>query len=562
MRVRIAAVVAAYVMFGVVSARAQAPGPDDPLERLLTAAIASAKTGDPSATLIFANRRILQFRATVLGRTPFDRVASVTELLGRVANSDVTPEVTVRTAKDAAVVAAGSQTVFVVFPQDVDALAGETPDGVARDSAARLQLALGEVVELRTPQRLLRAVVSAVIASLTFFAGLWVIVRVYRRIVLRVSQAAARRLERLPGGAILSSVTDARTGVRRLVLLLVTLMALALTYAWVGFVLRQFPYTRPLGESLRGGVLSIAATIGQGIVGELPNLAMLAAIFLVTRFVVRLVALAFDAAEAGRVTLPWVYPETALPTRRITAALLWAFALVMSYEYLPGAQSDAFKGISVFLGLIISLGSSGVMNQAMSGLMVTYSRALRIGDFVKIGDVEGTVTQLGSLSTKVRTPRNEEVTLPNAMVASSATTNFTRHAEAGVMTPTSVTIGYNTPWRQVQALLLMAAERTAEVRRDPKPVVFQTALCDFYVQYTLLVSLVDPRRRLPSLATLHANIQDAFNEYGVQIMSPNYEADPEQAKLVPTTDWYAAPAAPPAAPPAQIPEDARSPRGV
>jgi small-conductance mechanosensitive channel len=168
-----------------------------------------------------------------------------------------------------------------------------------------------------------------------------------------------------------------------------------------------------------------------------------------------------------------------------------------------------------------------------------------VGDFVKIGEVEGTVTHLGSLSTKVRTPRNEEITIPNAIVVANATTNFTRNAEGGVFTPTTVTIGYDTPWRQVQALLLLAAERTDEVRRDPRPVVFQTALTDFSVQYTLLVSLVNPARRLPSLAVLHANIQDAFNEYGVQIMSPNYEADPENRKLVPPQDWYAAPAAPP-----------------
>jgi small-conductance mechanosensitive channel len=163
---------------------------------------------------------------------------------------------------------------------------------------------------------------------------------------------------------------------------------------------------------------------------------------------------------------------------------------------------------------------------------------------VKIGDIEGTVTHLGTLSTKVRTPRNEEITVPNAIVVANATTNFTLNADAGVMSPTTVTISYATPWRQVHALLLMAAERTADVRRDPKPVVFQTALCDFYVQYTLLVSLLNPARKVPSLAALHANIQDAFNEFGVQIMAPSYEADPEHPKLVPPHLWYSAPAAP------------------
>ena len=171
------------------------------------------------------------------------------------------------------------------------------------------------------------------------------------------------------------------------------------------------------------------------------------------------------------------------------------------------------------------------MNQVMSGLMVTYSRAVRVGDFVRIGDVEGTVTQLGTLSTKIKTPRNEEVTLPNALVVTNAATNFSRHAASdGVLAPATVTIGYDVPWRQVQALLVMAAERTPGVRRPPAPVVLQTALGDFAVEYKVLVCIDVPHRRIVTLNALHANIQDAFNEYGVQIMSPAYEADPASGR--------------------------------
>jgi small-conductance mechanosensitive channel len=191
---------------------------------------------------------------------------------------------------------------------------------------------------------------------------------------------------------------------------------------------------------------------------------------------------------------------------------------------------------------MISLGSSGVVNQVMSSFMITYSRAFRAGDYVRVGEIEGTVTNVGMLSTKIKTPRREEVTIPNAVLVSSTTTNFSRFADTeGVYVPTSVTIGYDAPWRQVEALLLMAAERTPAIRRDPRPVVFQTALQDFYVQYTLLVSLEQADRRGPTLNALHANIQDAFNEHGVQIMSPNYEADPEAPKIVPKARWFDAP---------------------
>jgi small-conductance mechanosensitive channel len=274
----------------------------------------------------------------------------------------------------------------------------------------------------------------------------------------------------------------------------------------------------------------------------LPGLFTVALIVLITRLVARGTSALFQAVEEGRVALPGVYPETAVPTRRLTVALLWLFAVVVAYPYLPGSGSDAFKGVSVFVGLMLSLGSSGLVNQAMSSFMITYSRALRLGDYVRIGEVEGTVVHAGMLATKVLTKGNEEITLPNAVVASSTITNYSRHAGAGVMTRTSVTIGYDTPWRQVEALLLLAASRTARVRTDPAPRVIQAGLRDFYVEYVLLVALERPDERARVLSELHGHVQDAFNEHGVQIMSPNYEADPEAPKLVPKSQWYAPPA--------------------
>jgi small-conductance mechanosensitive channel len=193
--------------------------------------------------------------------------------------------------------------------------------------------------------------------------------------------------------------------------------------------------------------------------------------------------------------------------------------------------------------LMISLGSSGIVNQVMSGFTITYSRALRLGDFVRIGDVEGTVTHLGTLSTKIKTERREEVTIPNAVVISQVMTNYSRFAESeGVLLPTTVTIGYDAPWRQVHALLLLAAERTPGIRQQPPPVVRQSKLDDFYVAYTLLMVPEEPHLRLVVLDRLHANIQDAFNEHGVQIMSPHYEMDPQAAKLVPRDRWNLPPA--------------------
>jgi small-conductance mechanosensitive channel len=195
---------------------------------------------------------------------------------------------------------------------------------------------------------------------------------------------------------------------------------------------------------------------------------------------------------------------------------------------------------------MLTLGSSGLVSQVMSGFTLTYSRAVRLGDFVRVGDVEGTVTHLGILSTKMQTVWKEDVTIPNTVVVAQQATNYSRLGDTeGVYIPTSVTIGYDAPWRQVHAMLLQAAERTAGFRREPKPMVLQAGLEDFYVKYTLFACLERQDQRPFVMAALHANIQDVFNEYGVQIMSPNYPAAP---KVVPKKDWFAAPAAADASP--------------
>jgi small-conductance mechanosensitive channel len=296
---------------------------------------------------------------------------------------------------------------------------------------------------------------------------------------------------------------------------------------------------------MREFMMSRASALAHGIVSAIPALFTVILIALVARFCSRLIHLLFNAVEQRRLEVKWIHPETAQPTRRIVNLLVWGFALVMAYPYLPGSDTDAFKGASVFLGLVLSLGSSGFVNQIMSSFMITYSRALHVNDYVRIGETEGTVIHLGVLSTKIRTPRGEEVTLPNASVVSQTMTNYTTsEGVEGIYMGTSVTIGYDTPWRQVESLLLLAAERTAQVRKSPPPLVRQTALEDFYVKYTLFVCPDRPHQRLAAMSALHANILDAFNEYGVQIMSPNYEADPEGAKIVPKARWHAAPAKP------------------
>ena len=257
-------------------------------------------------------------------------------------------------------------------------------------------------------------------------------------------------------------------------------------------------------------------------------------IFQLTRLVARVVDSIFRKAEKGELALSWISLTLLAPRGSLVVVLIWIFALTVAYPYIPGSSSDAFKGISVFVGLMASFGSAGFVNQLMSGIVVIYSRALRTGEFVRVGDDTGTVMDVGMLSTRILTRRREEITIPNAVLVATKTINYSRQAsDDGLTVGTTVTIGYDAPWRQVHAMLLSAAERTDGVRKDPAPRVWQKALSDFYVEYELLVNLDHPEDRLPILSELHMHIQDAFNEQGVQIMSPHFEGQPNEKVVVP-----------------------------
>ena len=445
------------------------------------------------------------------------------------------------------VVGIGNRNVFVILSGDVDELAGETLEQKSAIAVSRLQTAVDEELELRTPGRLAWSTAESVVATFVFLVLLWALRRGHHALAARLPEGVEQQLQKLSHENIeLVRASKAPEIVLGAITFVAGVLGLFFTYSWLTFVLRRFPYTRPWGESLREFLLSKLATMALAIVTSIPDLFTVLVIVLVTRSISRLVYLMFEAAEQGRMMLPGVHPEIAQPTRRLVTSLLWLFALVVSYPYLPGSDSDAFKGVSVFLGLIVSLGSSGIVNQMMSGLTLIYSRAVRLGDFVKIGDIEGTVAYLGSLSTKIKTEAREDVTIPNSVVVSTSIVNYSRFADAeGVFTPTKVTISYAVPWRQVHSMLLLAAERTPGIKRSPAPIVRQTDLGEFSITYTLLVSLQEARRRVASLGVLRANIQDVFNEFGVQIMAPNYEADPNEPKVVPREQWYAAPASPP-----------------
>ncbi|EMD2999161.1 mechanosensitive ion channel [Salmonella enterica] len=332
----------------------------------------------------------------------------------------------------------------------------------------------------------------------------------------------------------------------RLYALLMILLGIVAFYAWLSWVFSLFPWTRVWGSSLGDWSIRVLRQIALSIASALPGLLIVLLIFLITAFILKLLKVVLNQVEAGRLQLPGIHPETVGATRKLISVVVWLFALSAAYPFLPGANSLAFKGISVFFGLMLTLGSAGVMNHAMSGLVLTYSRALRKGDVIRVADNEGLVSEIGMLATKIITRENYVVTVPNAVVVSGKITNLSvQNPDGGVNLTVGATIGYDTPWRQVHAMLELAAKRAKCVDLSQPPLVRQLSLMDWYIAYELQVRLLPGQSLAAARNELHSNIQDVFNEFNVQIMSPNFVMQPEGGVMVAKENWYPAPASAP-----------------
>jgi small-conductance mechanosensitive channel len=323
-----------------------------------------------------------------------------------------------------------------------------------------------------------------------------------------------------------------------------TVVVLAMVLVYLGYVLAQFPWTRGVSVSMAGFALAPLEVIGRGIVEHIPGLVFLAVLFVLVRLALRLIRLFFDAIERRDVSLANFDPEWAQPTYKIFRILVVAFSLVVAYPYIPGSGSAAFQGVSLFLGLVFSLGSSTAISNIIAGYMLIYRRAFKVGDRIKVGDSIGDVIDTRLQVTHLRSIKNEEIIIPNSEIMSGEVVNYSSLSrERGVILHTEVGIGYATPWRQVEAMLIQAANRTEGLGTDPRPFVIEKTLGDFAVVYELNVHCTNVQAMGPLYGALHRNVLDVFNEYGVQIMTPAYEGDPAVPKVVPEDQWYTKPAA-------------------
>lgn len=505
----------------------------------------------PPAEIEVFNRKIATLRAPIFGELPKSRARLAEIRIQEILNTAGEHEVLLQEMAQGQMVLMDGQRVFTISPGDVDPATNQSAAEAAATAADKLRTVIAETAEIRSVSALLKDFGLVLLGAAVFY-GLQRGASWLRRYLLgwlmRLSQTNAERAN--TAGILIFRMEGVLTLARGLISGLFWLISLMLVYVWLGYTLSRLPYTRHWGEAINQFTLGVLEKIAASTLHALPNLFIAVLILLLARLVVRVLQGFFEMVQRRQIELHWLDADLATPTRRIATVIIWLFALAMAYPYLPVAQTEAFKGVTLLFGLMVSLGASGLVGQAVSGMILTYTRVFRPGEFVQIAGNEGTVMETGVFATRIRTGMGDELTLPNTYILSNVTRNYSRAVQGGqgFIVDATVTIGYDTPWRQVHAMLIEAARRTPGILEDPLPRVYQIALSDFYPEYRLVCQAIpnEPRPRAEVMSLLHANIQDVFNEYGVQIMSPHYMTDPVAAKVVPMPQWYAAPAVPPA----------------
>jgi small-conductance mechanosensitive channel len=396
----------------------------------------------------------------------------------------------------------------------------------------------------RSSETFTRALLHSALWTVVLIGGLVVFLKLYRRLWAYLEGRYKGKIDSLKVKSL--DIVSERTfwGPFTLLLRAVRIViVVVIVYTYIELVLGSFPWTRFIAVEILDWVRTPLQVAGQTIADEIPNLIFLAIAWFITRVVLHAIKIFFVRVEARTISIAGFDPEWSMPTYNLVRIAVVAFAIIVCYPYVPGSDSEAFKGISIFIGVLVSLGSSSAVSNLIAGYMLIYRRAFKAGDLVQINDVRGVVSERRLQVTHLRTVKNEEIVIPNSIIVNSSVMNFSTVArESGLILHTQVTIGYDTPWRQVNAMLLLAAERTEGILKEPKPFVWQRSLDDFFVTYELNAYTNSPRDMLHTYSELHRHILDAFNEHGVQITSPHYEGDPSNLKVVPKEKWFSPPA--------------------
>jgi small-conductance mechanosensitive channel len=504
-----------------------APGVSHARTETPTPTISQAPPPQPiGAPVIFADEPLFVIYDKIGPFTAQERAQAVAHRLAQLAAEPFTETypVTAADRETTSELVHGEMVVMTVTDRDAQPT-GKARYETAKDYAGKIQAALAKSREQVTVRALIVDAALALLDTAILLVLLVLFHKTFPRLYTKIegSRGTLIRPIKIQRVELMSAdqIAAALTGIAKTIRIVAVLV---LIYVYLTTVLGIFPWTRGVSAALFGAVLSTLQAIGQAFATYIPNVVSIAVIIAVTRYIIKLISLLFTGIGRGAITFVGFHRDWAEPTYKIVRFMVIVFAAIACFPYIPGSQSEGFRGISVFLGLLISLGSAAAIGNIIAGVVLTYMRPFRVGDRVKIADTFGDVTEKTLLVTRVRTIKNVDITIPNALVLGAHIINFSSAAPnpPPLILHTSVTIGYDAPWRKVHELLIAAARSTTHILQQPGPFVLQTGLNDFYVTYEINAYTDQPNLMATIYAELHEHIQDTFNEAGVEIMSPHY----------------------------------------
>jgi small-conductance mechanosensitive channel len=472
--------------------------------------------------LFFIRRGVSSFSAE-------ERANAITRRIERIAQNDSIPieNLTIEQIPDdnSLYLSVDQEVILTVTKQDAKAYRS-TPELLAQQALQKIQVAIAQYRQDRKPEQLLKNIIYTVISTFAFLIISFAVIKISGKLFPFIR----RLIESLTPGIqignveIISSSKISFFWLRFLrIIRLFFLFLLLFNYAT--FVLRLFPWTRVFGESILGYFYQSLELVLSSIGQYLPNAFIIAIIIFITYYLIRLIKPFFTAIERGNLVIPGFYTDWAKPTYNILLVIIIAIAAIVAFPYLPGFDSPAFRGVSVFLGLLLSLGSTSAIANVIGGIILIYTRAFRIGDHIQVGEVIGDLIEKNFLVIRICTPTNKIITIPNSSLLSSNVINFSissRELNRNLIIQTTITLGYDLPWRKAHTTLIEAALETVHILKEPAPFVLQTSLDNFYISYQLNAYTNQPNLMVIIYSELHQNIQDKCNEAGIEILSPSY----------------------------------------
>ena len=472
--------------------------------------------------LFFIRRGVSSFSAE-------ERANTITRRIERIAQNDSIPieNLTIEQIPDdnSLYLSVDQEVILTVTKQDAKAYRS-TPELLAQQALQKIQVAIAQYRQDRKPEQLLKNIIYTVIATFAFLIISFAVIKISGKLFPFIR----RLIESLTPGIQIGNIEIVSSSkisffwlrVLRMIRLFILFL---LTFNYATFVLRLFPWTRVFGESILGYFSRSLELVLSSIGKYLPNAFIIAIIIFVTYYLIRLIKPFFTAIERGNLVIPGFYTDWAKPTYNILLVIIIAIAAIVAFPYLPGFDSPAFRGVSVFLGLLLSLGSTSAIANVIGGIILIYTRAFRIGDHIQVGEVIGDLIEKNFLVIRICTPTNKIITIPNSSLLSSNVINFSissRELNRNLIIQTTITLGYDLPWRKAHTTLIEAALETVHILKEPAPFVLQTSLDNFYISYQLNAYTNQPNLMVIIYSELHQNIQDKCNEAGIEILSPSY----------------------------------------